>query len=293
MRAPADERLALGFMQAHPDGVARLLERGQPDQAAAVLTEAPADVAAGILRQMSPPALASCAAAMPVERLAAVVAELRLDAAAAVMHRLAPERREAVLTRLPPSAETPLRQMLAYGPNTAGALADPLVLALPEDLTVAEAQRRLKVRGEHFLYYIYVVARDQRLVGVFDLRELMAARPKDTLETAMRRDPIRLEATTPFATLAAHPAWQHLDVLPVVDAGSRLVGAIRHMAVRRLEAELGLRARSESVLGTLVGLSELYWAGLAGMFPRVAAAVLVPDAPSPQAAPPGEVPDAR
>jgi magnesium transporter len=293
MNMQPDERLALDFMKAHPNGAARLLERSQPDQAAAVLNDAPAGVAAGVLRLMSPPALAGCAAAMPVDRLAAVVAELPLDAAAAVMHRLLPERRDAVLTRLPAAAEASLRQMLAYGPYTAGALADPLALALPEDLTVAEAQRRLRVRGEHLRYYIYVVARDQRLVGVLGLPELMAARPKETLATAMRRDPIRLEASTAFATLAAHPAWQNLDVLPVVDAESRLVGAIRHMTVRRLEAELGLRARNESVLGTLVGLSELYWAGLAGMFPRVAAAVLSPDAPSPEPARPGEVPDAR
>jgi magnesium transporter len=288
-----DERLALGFMEAHPDGAARLLERAEPAEAAALLGDVPARVAAGVLRLMSPAAVAGCAAAMPVEGLVAVVAELPLDAAAAVMHRLDPERRDAVLTRLPVTAETPLRRVLAYGPYTAGALADPLALALPEDLTVGEAQRRLRGRGEHLFYYLYIVSRDQVLVGVLDLPELMSARPKDTLAAAMRRAPIRVEAGTGFATLAAHPAWQELDALPVVDGEGRLVGAIRHMAVRRLEAELGLRARNESVLATLVGLSELYWAGLAGMFPRVASAVLATQSPSPEPGPPGEVPDAR
>jgi hypothetical protein len=109
----------------------------------------------------------------------------------------------------------------------------------------------------------------------------------------MRRNPIRLEVDTGFATLVAHPAWQHLDALPVVDGQSRLVGAIRHMVVRRLEAELGLRARSESVVATLVGLSELYWAGLAGMFPRVAMAALPFRSPEPDSGATDEVPDAR
>jgi hypothetical protein len=45
------------------------------------------------------------------------------------------------------------------------------------------------------------------------------------------------------------------------------------------------------VLATLVGLSELYWAGLAGMFPRVAASVTT-GSPSVEPLPPGEVPDA-
>ena len=289
----ADERLALGFMEAHPDGAARLLERAAPAEAAALLAELPDRVAAEVLRQMGPTAVAGCAAALPVEKLAAMVGELPLDAAGAVMHRVEAERREAVLTRLPAATEASLRQLLAYGPYTAGALADPLALALPEDLTVAEAQSRLRGRGGHLLYSLYIVARDQRLVGVLDLPELMAARAKDTLAAAMRRDPIRLETDTAFATLAAHHAWHHLDALPVVDREGRLVGAIRHMAVRRLEAELGLRARGESVLATLVGLSELYWAGLAGMFPRVAAAVLQPPSPPPAPHASDEVSDAR
>ncbi len=288
-----DERLARGFMESHPDGAARVLERAGPAEAAALLGEVPAPVAAEVLRQMAPGSVAACAAALPLERLAEIVGRLPLDGAAAVMHRLDPERRDAVLTRLPVTAEAPLRRLLAYGAYTAGALADPLVLALPEDLTVAEAQRQLKSRGEHLFFYLYIVARDQTLVGVLDLPELMAAPPKDSLSAAMHRDPVRLEAGTGFATLAAHPAWQDLDALPVVDEHGRLVGAIRHKVVRRLEAELGLRARSESVLATLVGLSELYWAGLAGMFPRVAAAVLPPSVPPDEAGPSEEVSDAR
>jgi magnesium transporter len=241
---------------------------------------------------MAPGAVAACAAALPAERLAEIVAALPLDGAAAVLHRVDPGRRDAVLAALPVTSEAPLRRLLAYDPHTAGALADPLVLALPDDLTVDEAQQQLRGTGEHLFYYFYIVSREQRLVGVVDLRELMAARPRDTLGAIMNPNPIRLEAGTGFATLAAHPAWQELDALPVVDADGRLVGAIPHIAVRRLEAELGLRARSESVVATLVGLSELYWAGLAGMFPRVAAAVLPPRAPRAEPGPSPEVSDA-
>ena len=288
-----DERLALSFMEAHPDGAARLLDRTAPPEAAALLAEVPAKVAAGVLRTMAPASVTACGALLPVERLAAIVGELPLDEAAGLMHRLDGERREAVLARLPVTSEAPLRRVLAYGPHTAGALADPLVFALPEDLTVAEAQRQLRGTGEHLFYYFYVVSRTGMLVGVLDLRELMAARPKDTLAAVMHRDPVRLEAGTTFVTLAAHPAWQELDTLPVVDAGGRLVGAIPHIAVRRLEAELGLRARNESVVATLVGLSELYWAGLAGMFPRVAAAVLPSRPPAAPTDHRPEAPDAR
>ena len=288
-----DERLALRHMEAHPESAARLLERAPPADAAALLAGVPTRTAATVVRAMVPAAVAACAAGLSDEVFAGIMAELPLDAAAAALHRLDPARREAILARLPVTAEAPLRRLLSYGPHTAGALADPMVLALPEDLTVAEAQRQLRGTGEHLFYYFYIVARDQTLVGVLDLPELMAARPRDTLGAAMHRNPVRLEAHTDFPTIVAHPAWQDFDALPVVDPYGKLVGAIRHKAVRRLEAELGLRARNESVLATLVGLSELYWAGLAGMFPRVAAAVLPDQTTSSSGAPSEETPDAR
>ncbi|HUF35030.1 MAG TPA: hypothetical protein VMN37_03720 [Gemmatimonadales bacterium] len=288
-----DERLALRHMETHPEGAARLLERAPPADAATFLAQVPARTAAAVVRAMVPAAAAACAGGLADEVFAEIMAELPLDAAASILHRLDPARRETVLARLPVTAEAPLRRLLSYGPHTAGALADPLVLALPEDLTVAEAQRQLRGTGEHLFYYFYIVARDQTLVGVLDLPELMAARPKDTLGAAMHRNPVRLEAHTDFATLVAHPAWQDLDALPVVDPYGKLVGAIRHKSIRRLEAELGLRARNESVLATLVGLSELYWAGLAGMFPRVAASVLPENSTPPPAEPSEEAPDAR
>lgn len=271
-----DERLAQSYLECHPEDAARLMERSAADECATVLAEVPAATAADVLRRMSPGSLAACVAAIPEDGLVDIVAALPVDAAAGLMHRLDPARRDAVLARLPVTAEAPLRRLLSYDAHSAGAIADPLVLALPEDITVAEAQEQLRGSQEHLFFYFYVVTRDQRLVGVLDLPELMAAPPADRLDDVMHRDPIRVSADTDLATLIAHPSWQDLDALPVVDPHGQLVGAIRHKVVRRLEAELGLRARSESVVATLVGLSELYWAGLAGMFPRVAAAVLPP-----------------
>lgn len=272
----ADERLARSYLEDHPEDAARLMERAAAQDCATLLAEVPAAAAAEVLRRMSPGSMAACVAGIPDDALVDIVAALPVDAAAGLMHRLEPSRRDGVLSRLPVTAEAPLRRLLSYEAHSAGAIADPLVLALPEDISVAEAQEQLRGSQEHLFFYFYVVTRDQRLTGVLDLPELMAAPPGDSLCDVMHREPIRVTADTDLVTLIAHPSWQDLDALPVVDPHGRLVGAIRHKVVRRLEAELGLRARNESVLATLVGLSELYWAGLAGMFPRVAAAVQPP-----------------
>lgn len=265
-----DERLAAAFAEAHPVDAARVLERVGPREAAAVLAAVPPRVAGGVLGALSPAAMTPCVAELPDDVFTAIAAELPIDAAAVVLRSVRPDRQESVCAGLPDTMGRTLRRLLSYAPDTAGALADPRVLALPDDLTVGEAQKQVRASDQRLSYYLYVVARDQRLVGVLDVNALMAARPKDTIHALMRKDPERLDAHVPLATLAVHPAWRDFDALPVVESTGTLIGVIRHKAVRHLEASRQ-RVRTDSVVAAVVGLSELYWAGLSGMLTSLAA----------------------
>ncbi len=263
--ATAQERVAAAFAADHSDEAARLLERADPADAAALLAGLPAPVAAEVYRALGPAASAACATALSDETLAAIVDNLPPQAAGAALRAVEPARRDAVGARLGDERREQLRAVLAYPEHTAGALADPLVLALTDDLTVAEAQRQLRGARLHLFYYVYVVERDRTLVGVLAMPELMAAHPKATLAAVMRRDLVRLDAHADLATVAVHPAWRDLDALPVTDAAGRLVGAIRHKTIRRMSW-----AHGRPMMATIVGLSEVYWAGLSGLLASIA-----------------------
>ena len=265
-----DERLASAFAETHPVDAARVLERVDPRDAAAVLTALPPRVAGEVLRLLGPAAIAGCTAELTDHVLTGIAAELPIDAAVTTLRSVPRERQEAVFAGLPDALGGALRRLLSYAPDTAGALADPRVLALPDDITVGEAQKQVRASDRRLAYYLYVVARDQRLVGVLDVTTLMAARPKETLLNLMHRDPVRLEAHVSLATVAVHPAWRDFDVLPVVGTNDTLLGVIRHKVVRQTEASRQ-RARSDSMVATVVGLSELYWAGLSGMLTSLSA----------------------
>ncbi|HEX9565764.1 MAG TPA: CBS domain-containing protein [Gemmatimonadaceae bacterium] len=255
-----DEQVAAAFLADHPDEAARVLERANPVDAAAVLASLSPAYAAGVYRIMAPSPAAACAETLPDDVLVAIVDALSLDDAGVAMRGIRASRHEHILSRLGRERRDRLRTVLAWDEHTAGALADPLALALAEDMTVAEAQRQLRAIHQHLLFYLYVVRRDGTLVGVLDIPELMAARPKEALAAVMQQNPVRLDAHADLATVAVHPAWRDLDALPVVDSSGRLVGAIRHKSVRRMSW-----ARGRPLVETLMGLSEVYWAGLSGM----------------------------
>ena len=134
--------------------------------------------------------------------------------------------------------------------------------------------------ARELLYYIYVVDRARRLVGVLDIPELMLARPRGPVSAAMHRDVERLSAWTPVALVREHAGWHRFHALPVVDEGDRLLGAIRYQTLRRLEREAADRMPDPSLL-TARALGELFQLGTTGL----AAGVAVTASPEPEGAP--------
>jgi magnesium transporter len=198
--------------------------------------------------------------ALPIELVGGMLASLALDEAARLA-RLAPERVEALLARLAPAEAEALRAILAYPAQTAGGLMDPRVLALPEDLTAAEALDRCRERPRLVRYNLYVLDAEGRLIGVLNLNELLMARETARLSELMVREPLSIQASAGRANVAAHPGWRRVHSLPVVDERGRYLGAIRYRTWRRIED--GLRRHDESE--TTRALGELLSVGAGGL----------------------------
>lgn len=263
-------QLALGLVDAHPAEAAAVLEALPADEAAAFLARLAPEPAARLLRHVTAQPAAAMLARLPEPAAAELVQQLPVDVAAPYLRRLPEARREAILSGLSGRRTRALRALLRHREGTAGALMDPDVLALPEDLTVREALERVRSAAEQARYNLYVVDREDRLVGVLNLRELLMARPRERLGTIGRREVIRLAADTDARAIADHPGWQRAHALPVVDARGTYLGALRYRTLRRLEAERAPAADGGDV--TAHALGELFWTGVSGVMDALAGA---------------------
>ena len=257
------ESLSEAFLQAHPDDAARLLERFAPQDVAAVLSTCLPSVASAVLQRMVSPAADDCVSLMSDEHGALVIAELPSARATELLRRMLPERRRAFLEMLPAKCAGPLGRVIQYPPHTAGALVDPLTATFPDDISVEEARDRLAGFTTHVHYYLYVVNREQTLVGVLNLRELMLGRPQALLASMMQRQVVSVPASTSREQIITNPYWQQFHALPVVDAHGVFLGVLRYDVFRRLETEAAPRDAVELALGTILAIGELYWVGLA------------------------------
>lgn len=266
-------QLARAFLDTHPRDAALALERMPAASRAAVLRETGAGAAAALGEMVAPAAAESLALLTPAEA-APALDRLDSDAALALLRRIETPHADALIAALPEAKQTPLRRALTYPDGTAGALMDPAVLALPDDVSVAEARLRLRRHARSLLYYVFIVDRDGVLAGVLDIAELMRARSRDSIRSVMHTQVEHVPAWTPAAAVRVHPGWRSFHALPVTSEAGHLVGAIRYQTLRRLERDAETGGGTPPTGLTVGALGELFHLGLAGFIEGVAGAAV-------------------
>jgi magnesium transporter len=265
-----DHLLSQIFLEAHPPDAAVIMERLPAEEAAALFEKIPARIAAGVLERMAPSSAADCLTQLSPDRYALIATALPVDTTAALLRHLDPEQQDRLLVQAPPDISFLLRRLLQYPDGTAGALMDPRVLAFPEDITVGEALARVHRSPRHTHYYLYVIDRQQRFVGVLNLRELMLASPKELLASVMQSDVAKISADADQMSIVSHPAWRHFHALPVVDDQGIFLGVIRHETLRRIEEQSATGRPGLGAFSTVLTLGELCWIGLTGVLADLA-----------------------
>ena len=162
------------------------------------------------------------------ERLADVLDEMEPDEAADLLGDLPPERAREALAEMEDADE--VRPLLVYPDETAGGLMTTTYIALRRQTTAAQALEFLRQVSDRteIPFYLYVVDKERRLVGVVDLRDLLVVSPDTVMESIMDPDVIYVTAGTDQEEVARIMSKYDLAAIPVVDARQRLVGVITY-----------------------------------------------------------------
>ena len=269
----ADRALASEFVRSHAADAASLLEGLPSADVGALFAELPPSVAAAGVRGLVAPVGAECLSSMSPRRAGSILAELPPDVAAGLLLRLEPEQREELLDRMSPKRAGPARQLLRHREGTAGALVDPRALSLAAETTAAQALERLKRASDRSEHYVWVVDRDDRLLGVVTLHQLMLAPPRIGLESIMDSAVARLAAATDSVTITRSDGWRHMTELPVVDERGRFLGTIGHETMKRLESST-TTASADPLPSLGLAFADLCWIGMTSIVGGLASATL-------------------
>lgn len=254
--------LTADFLAKHPIDAAQFLERLPPEDAAALLSSCDIPAAAGSLAAMEPALGSRIVAAFEPGFRSRVANELHLDIAVGLLRRLGAAERGALLEAFPPRHRSLLERKLTFPEDTVGSLADPNVPALPDDLTVKQARRRIRDYAKSLQNEAYVLDRSQKLTGVLGLRELALASAGQGIRDLVRPAEQNLSARMQLDVLRNREVWRRHEALPVIDGDGVFVGALMRDAMEQYCSKSSAERAGVDASAVAFGLAELYWVGM-------------------------------
>lgn len=221
--------VALAVSRLTVDQQIEIVEKLDSDEAAKFVELLPESEAIDLIEHLEAPAAATILDQIASDHQVDLISELEEPAAA------------AILAEMEPSEAADIQTLLGYDEESAGGLMFKEYLAFPTAFTVSQVIDDLRVNADLYrsyeVQYAYVVNSSEQLAGVLRLRDLLLARPDQSIEQLMSRDPLTVTVDANLNELRDFFDRRPFFGVPVVDRNDRLVGVVRRGAVEEALAD--------------------------------------------------------
>jgi magnesium transporter len=164
------------------------------------------------------------------ERVSALLEEMAPDDRVDLLERIDEEQVESWLPMIAQAERSDIRRLLSCAEDSAGSIMTTEYASLPEDITVAESLRRLRLQApdRETIYYVYILDEERRLRGFVSLQQLILAKPDALISAIMDRDVISVQVDDDQEDVARELGRYDFLAIPVVDNRNHLVGIVTH-----------------------------------------------------------------
>jgi magnesium transporter len=229
---------AVGVLEAlRPPDQAEVISELPLEQQETLLPIMDAEISADVLEELEAEEAATLASRLKTQDLARILDEMEPDDAADLLGDLPLEKAaEALQAMKEPEEVVPL---LRYPDDSAGGRMIPVPITLSSEMTVQEALEKIRLYApdSDVIYYLFVVDKHSKLVGVVSLRKLITADLNERIENIMDRDVIYVNHFADQEECAKLLYRYELLALPVVDDEGRLLGMVTANEVLDVMAE--------------------------------------------------------
>jgi len=265
MSRKTDNILIEQFLSIHPLDAVNIIEKLKIDEIISLLDSLPDQIAGSIVSHMNLNITINCLQIINFPKVAAIIENLPTTIIPMLLRRMPKDLREKILTAVSEEKSTFLKKTLNQPEDTIGSVMDSFVKTFYEDYTVADTLKDLKLHSGESFYYIYILSRDQKLVGILSIGDLLNAQYSQSLSLIMTKNVIKLLVDVKYKSVIDHPGWQDYHVLPVVDINNVFQGLLQYKLLRRLEEKNQKSRLPQNVAAASSALGELYRLGIAAL----------------------------
>jgi magnesium transporter len=224
-------QLAALLEEIHDEDLADLIELLDDEEAAQVLKTLTARDAAPIFERLDEDTQEAMVEQLGVDSVASIAAEMSADERTDLIEGLPEAVGDTLLESLEkvdPEAAAEVSELAKWPEDSAGGLMTTDYISVPLDLTVADVIELIRKGGDdaETIYYVYVVTKTNRLLGVVSLRDLLLNPSTTLLADVMTENVFAVSPETDQEEVARTMAKYDFNALPVLGADRKLLGVI-------------------------------------------------------------------
>jgi len=213
------------------EDLADMLEELPGEEQHALFSALDSEKAAETLAEAEPRAQRQIIATLRTERARNIFSEMTIPQLAALFSVLPHDHVSELMGLLTMEQSARVHAILSERDATAKGIMSSDYLTMPKETTVCEALAKIRRSGmePESISYLYVVNETGRtLQGVVDLREMILADDRLTLDEIMIAPVVTAEEDDAQEDLAEMFAKYHYRMIPVVDVQDNILGVIRY-----------------------------------------------------------------
>ncbi|MBV8491147.1 MAG: magnesium transporter [Candidatus Eremiobacteraeota bacterium] len=212
----------------HPSELAAIISDLSAPEAAAVVGQLDDETAADAFEHLDAETQKTLIEDIGTERAADIIEEMDADDAADLLAELPEHQVTELLAEMNDYTATELRELVKYDEDTAGGLmTTDYVWIYPHRTTEATIRKIREIAPQsEFIYYLYVLDKEDHLLGTISLRTLLLALPTAFIDRIMDTDVVSVHPAAPAVDVAALIAKYDLLAVPVVDEAGKMLGVV-------------------------------------------------------------------
>jgi CBS domain-containing protein len=212
----------------HPADIADIISQVSHKEGTSFIKGLDVDIAAEALSELKPETQVEIISGLDTDKAADIIEEMPPDEAADILSDLPVDKAKEILESIEKEEAEDIQELLSHEEDTAGGLMTNEFIAYSPETTVKEAMERLKKDAESIetVYYIYIIDKDEKLIGVISLRDLLLAEQTARLSDIMVTKLKTVTPETDEMEVAELISKYNLVAIPVVDTEGYLLGIV-------------------------------------------------------------------
>jgi magnesium transporter len=217
------------FSEVHFADIAEVLDEVSFDEAIYIIKLLDSEKTSEILTELDEDTRENILENLSAKEIAEEVGEMDSDDAADIIGELSPERQKRVINALEDDElAADIKELLSYADNTAGALMAKELVKVYETWTVAGCMRRIRGQAQEVtrVHSIYVVDKEDKLVGRLSLKDLIVAKSDQNISDISKTAVDAVNVNENDEEVAKIMVKYDLEAIPVVNDNNVLLGRI-------------------------------------------------------------------